>query len=378
MKLLIKLLILTSFLTLYSVFGQSNKKVYLTIKNSSGWDRKEVITIPWQNILAKYPGIDTANFKIINEAKKSELVFQLEHLGKSEIQNLLIQVDVKAYNAQKLSIQKGKPLVFPSKTYARYVPERKDDFAWENDKIAFRMYGKALEETKENAYGIDVWVKSTQRLVLNERYKRGQYHIDHGDGLDYYHVGFTLGAGNMAPYINDTIRYSKNYIQWKVLDNGPLRTTFQLDFAEWDIPGDKVILSRIISLDAGSQLNKVTSIYSFSSEKPMPVVAGIIKRKDAGKIMLDEQAGIMSYWEPQNNKNGITAVGCIFPAPIKMMKINKEQLLTETEVNNSSPFIYYTGAAWDKAGVILHAEDWQKYLIHFKKNIETPLLVIFE
>jgi hypothetical protein len=115
MKLLIKLLIPTSFLTLYSVFGQSNKKVYLTIKNSSGWDRKEVITIPWQNILAKYPGIDTANFKIINEAKKSELVFQLEHLGKSEIQNLLIQVDVKAYNPQKLSIQKGKPLVFHQK-----------------------------------------------------------------------------------------------------------------------------------------------------------------------------------------------------------------------------------------------------------------------
>ena len=29
-----------------------------------------------------------------------------------------------------------------------YVPERKDDFAWENDKIAFRAYGKALRKTK--------------------------------------------------------------------------------------------------------------------------------------------------------------------------------------------------------------------------------------
>ncbi|MNT75427.1 hypothetical protein D3C72_2143220 [compost metagenome] len=67
-----------------------------------------------------------------------------------------------------------------------------------------------MENTKENAYGFDVWVKRTDRLIINERYKRNEYHIDHGDGMDYYHVGFSLGAGNMAPYVNDTIRYSAN------------------------------------------------------------------------------------------------------------------------------------------------------------------------
>ncbi len=69
-------------------------------------------------------------------------------------------------------------------------------------------------------------------IKINERYKRAEYHIDHGDGMDYYHVGFSLGAGNMAPYKNDTIWYSKNYRTWKVLDNGPLRSTFQLTFEE--------------------------------------------------------------------------------------------------------------------------------------------------
>ena len=32
-----------------------------------------------------------------------------------------------------------------AKVYGRYVPERKDDFAWENEYAAFRMYGPALK-----------------------------------------------------------------------------------------------------------------------------------------------------------------------------------------------------------------------------------------
>ncbi len=115
-----------------------------------------------------------------------------------------MQLSVKAGQTKKVLFKYGKRLALIHKTYGRYVPERKDDFAWENDKIAFRMYGKALENTpKEMAYGMDVWVKRTDRLILNERYSRGEYHIDHGDGMDYYHVGLTLGAGNMMPCIKD-------------------------------------------------------------------------------------------------------------------------------------------------------------------------------
>ena len=85
---------------------------------------------------------------IIYKTKK-QIPFQLEHRGLSAVQNLLVQVNVKAKSSITLLIQKGKPETFVTKTYARFVPERKDDFAWENDKIAFRTYGKAIEKTKE-------------------------------------------------------------------------------------------------------------------------------------------------------------------------------------------------------------------------------------
>lgn len=371
---LIRSSFLLAFILPVSMIAQT--KATITIQNKSALDRKETIAeIKWSMILTSYPQIDTANFVVINPNTKKQVPYQLEHKGNKAIQNLLVQLDIKAKSTVILFIQKGKPEPVTAKTYARYVPERLDDFAWENDKIAFRAYGKALEKTEGDAYGFDVWVKSTSQLVLNDRYKRNDYHIDHGDGLDYYHVGYTLGAGNMAPYVKDTIRYSGNYHHWKVLDNGPLRSSFQLSYDSWNAGGIKVTAVKNISLDAGSQLNKIENIFTFNDTKPMPVVVGIIRRDKAGVISLNEQQGILGYWEPTFEKEGTTAVGAILSTPAKKMWVDKEQLLAKTEVKNNEPLVYYTGAAWDKAGKFTHSKQWMDYLDHFNQVIQSPLIV---
>ncbi|MFH6968145.1 DUF4861 family protein [Flavobacterium sp. FlaQc-28] len=372
---IIKCIFLLTFILPFTSTGQT--KVSITIQNNSAVDQTEtVVSIKWKDILSSYPQIDTANFIVINPSTKKQIPFQLEHKGSAAIQNLLLQVNIKAKSTLNLSIQKGKPETFAAKTYARYVPERKDDFAWENDKIAFRAYGKALEKTEGDAYGFDVWVKRTDKLVLNDRYKRDDYHIDHGDGLDYYHVGFTLGAGNMAPFIKDTIRYSGNYHQWKVLDNGPLRSTFQLKYDEWDAGGIKMSAVKTISLDAGSHFNRIENVYTFNDNKPIPVVVGIIKREEAGVISLNEQQGIMGYWEPTFEKDGTTAIGSILTTPTTAMWSTKEQILAQTTVKNNEPIVYYTGAAWDKAGKITTAKQWFDYLNTFHQKINNPLIIL--
>ena len=351
-------------------------KATITIENNSDLDRNEsVVAISWKTILSSYPKIDTSNFVIINPKTKKQIAYQLERQTYSSVQNLLVQVDVKAKSKLTLFVQNGKPEVFTVKTYARYVPERKDDFAWENDKIAFRTYGKAIEGSNEDAYGFDVWVKRTDRMILNERYKLADYHVDHGDGLDYYQVGHSLGAGNMAPYIKDTVRYSANYHQWKVLDNGPLRSTFQLSYDAWDAGGIKVKATKTISLDAGSQLNRIENVYTFEGNESMPVVVGIVRRPEAGNISLNEQQGIMGYWEPTFEKNGTTAVGSILTSSVKNMWVDKMQLLAKTTVKSNEPIVYYTGAAWDKAEKITDAKKWFQYLDNFYQEIKNPLIV---
>lgn len=374
---LTKLFIYLAFISPLGILAQT--KAIITIQNNSVLERKEaVVAIKWETILSRFPEIDTANFVVINQATKKQVPFQLEQHGLSSIQNLLVQIDAKAKTSLHLVIQKGKPETFATKTYARYVPERKDDFAWENDKIAFRAYGKAIENTKEDASGFDVWVKRTDRMVINERYKIGNYHIDSGNGMDYYHVGPTLGAGNMAPFVNDSIRYSGNYRKWVILDNGPLRTTFQLTYDTWNAGGIKVKATKMISIDAGSQLNRVENTYTFDENKPMEVVVGLSKRPEAGVISLNEQQGIMGYWEPTFGQDGTTGVGSILTTPVKNMSVDKTQIVAKTTVVNNEPIVYYTGAAWDKEGKITDAKQWFTYLDNFYQQLKNPLIVKVE
>lgn len=350
------------------------------IENKSSIPRlEEVVSIPWSDIMVAFPKLDTSMMNIRDAKSNENIPFQFELEGKSSIQNLLILVSIPPKSIQSLVIKKEKAPIHVTRTYGRFVPERKEDFAWENDKIAFRMYGKELEKTpKEMAYGMDVWVKSTSRMVINERYKRGKYHENLGDGMDYYHVGLTLGAGNVAPILNDSIYYSKNYVRWQLLDNGPLRTTFLLEYDTWDVAGNQVSAIKKISLDAGSHLNKIEALYKTNHLDSLSLAVGIIKRKDPGTALLDEKMGIMGYWEPEMGDYGITGVGTIFPSNTQSMKITNQQLLSISKTPLHKPYIYYTGASWNKAGIFTNASQWFSYLYEFREKIRNPLLFSFK
>jgi len=360
-----------------SAMAQGSIKASITLSNPSGIERSnEVISISWASVLSRYPDIDTANFKVLDAATKKEIPFQLEHKGQPGIQNLLLQLTLKAKATVKLNVLAGKPANVPAKTYARFVPERFDDFAWENDKAAFRMYGKALETRKDNAFGMDHWSKKTDKLILNDWYKKDDYHTDHGEGMDYYHVGFTLGGGDIAPILKDSIVYPKNYHHWKILDNGPLRSTFELGYDEWNVAGKAVKVVKRISLDAGSQMNRIEAVYQYNNSADLPVAIGIIKRGEPGTILMEEQKGILGYWEPQHGADGTTGVGTIVLGDKINMGADQLHFLTYTTAKNNQPVIYYSGSVWDKAKEISSATQWFNYLINFKEKLAHPITVV--
>ena len=342
------------------------------VHNKSNKAQNDVlISVPWAGLQKAAEGLET--FKVIEPTSKKEYPYQLEYLGEKVAKNLLVQVSVPAKTSLTLQLVAGTPTAIEPKTFARYVPERLDDFAWENDKIAFRTYGKALEGTKGDAYGLDVWVKRTNKLIIDTRYKHGDYHHDLGDGLDYYHVGHTLGAGNIAPVIGDKIIYPKNYHRYKILDNGPLRTTFVLEYDPWMVGNREVSVSKKISIDAGSQMNKIEVNFEYQGNDSLPVVIGIIKRPEPGSITIDEQAGITSYWEPSHGADGTTGVAVILKTPVTKSAITADQILTYSIYRKGQPFVYYMGAAWDQAGEIMKAEKWLNYVRKFDKK--TPLKI---
>ncbi len=364
------------------ILKHSSDNNILSVYNPTGLDRKEeVVSFPYKDFISKIKFArdkksDSYRIKIVNALTGEEIPYQLEYHGNKDPINILLLTSLAPGSMIDAKVINETPSDFVPKTYARFVPERYDDFAWENDRIAFRVYGKALEKIpNEMAYGQDVWAKRTSNLVINKWYKTANYHVDHGEGLDFYDVGFSLGAGSSDPYVNDSIYYSKNFRTHKVLDNGPLRSTFELGYEAWNVNGTSVTERKTISLDAGSQLNKMETEYNFNGKNEMPVAIGIVKRKQNGDIWLDEKGGIMGYWEPQHGKDGTLGIGSVMEEPVVNMKVKDNHLLTIININSNKPFVYYTGAAWDKAGLITNSKKWFRYLKDFKEKIQRPVVV---
>lgn len=349
----------------------------IVISNPTNQNRQELIAIPYAKFNQHFK-LDTTF--TVKDATGKIIPHQLEKLGGQNVMNVLVQVRVGPKEKMALNVVEGNSPSIESKTYARYVPERFDDFAWENDVVAFRMYGKALEGRKDDAQGMDYWAKRTDQLIINKWYKTEDYHKDHGEGLDYYSVGQTLGAGDVGLYFNNELSYTKHYRRYQILDNGPLRTTFRLDFDPEELDGQQIVLSKTISLDAGSNFNKIVLHVKNSANKATPIAIGIVKRKEESPLLtIGPKNSSLAYFEPEINASGKSAIAVIVPDQQVSYENNRpEQALLISSVKNGKDYVYYNGAAWDRAGKVTDAQIWNKVVDQYKNNLKKPLKVVLK
>ncbi|TFW16807.1 glycoside hydrolase family 88 protein [Duganella callida] len=270
------------------------------------------------------------------------------------------------------------PAVPPAdvKTHARFVPERFDDFAWENDRIAHRMYGPALMTAPGEmlvSSGVDVWAKSARRPVIDAWYRSGNYHQDHGEGLDFYSVGKTLGCGGLGVYSGGKLYSPANFARSRVLADGPIRSEFELRFARWDAAGRAVSEVRRLRIDAGSSFTRVESRFDSPSAAPLPVAVGVATGKGDGRQAADLQAGWISYWQAPQGQDGSIACAVIVPGASGQVA-QDEQALVLAQAIPGQPFVYYLGAGWSKAGYAT-PEAWQQYVRDYAAQRAAPLTV---
>jgi len=129
--------------------------------------------------------ISSINAPVVMDALTSRIL-DSQVLGRQ----LLFQVDLAPGETRHyVVLSRGQLAAVPPadvRTHARFVPERLDDFAWESDRIAHRVYGQAImTDPKEHliSSGVDVWVKSVHYPILDKWYKSGADHKDSGEGL---------------------------------------------------------------------------------------------------------------------------------------------------------------------------------------------------
>ena len=351
------------------------RQMTVEVKNPSGIQRQEVVELSAADIFKRL-GISGGRQFVVKNAIGNEIPSQLTHDGK-----ILVDVAVAPSSTATLTIVTALPQSYVNTCYGRMYPERVDDIAWENDRGAYRCYGPALQRSGEDAYGNDVWVKNTPDLVVENRYhdelvNKLSYHVDRGYGLDCYKVGPTLGCGTPAIVNGDDIRFPYCWTSYELLDNGPLRFTVRLDYG---VNGEH----RILSLDKGSNFNKMTVWYD-GITAPVDVASGVvIHTEDTESVVLGKD--FVQYADPTDNpknQNFQIYVAAIFPdgvdATRKVMYKNPVRgnaghaLGVKKGLQPNEKFTYYFGSSWSKYDC-RNQKEWQMRIDTFKSALACPL-----
>lgn len=405
----------------------------VVVNNPTDAQRQELVEVNISDVKAKLAGIAPKKGEayIVKNKRGQQIGSQITHDGK-----LLIDASIRPHGSATYYISIGKP--YPQKvwTTGALYKMRKDDIAWENDRCAYRVYGPALQRTGERSFGTDIWAKNTPDTVVYERYvmdKQGNvdgdkvdekvkreerkmknlsgaaleaqkakikalkaesyeidvttsFHLDHGNGLDPYRVGATLGLGAPSLMIGNQQFLPYCYKTYKILDNGPLRFTVELTYNPSTI-GDmqNVVEHRIISLDKGSNFNKMTVWYEGLTH-PTDFATGFpIHEEDTETKTFAKD--YVSYADPTDNievNNSQVFVGVLFPNGIdntyyqlfdkKHDGATGHALGLKRGLKNAEKYSYYFGAAWSKYDVRSYTE-WQIRIKEFLEALKTPLQV---
>ena len=271
-----------------------------------------------------------------------------------------------------LSLTACQPSV-QQKVFGRHVPERKDDFAWENEYAAFRLYGPALKpENPSN--GVDLWLKAAPELIVDSFYYRElvqgySYHVNYGKGLDCYKVAHTSGCGGLVVMTEDQpdhLWIGGPYDRWEIVEQTPEKLVFRLEYDSLQVDGHILHESLTITAEAGHALNMAQVVLTNpqSAEKPdnLWVGGGIYLHDTIDHMDCCEHCGVIAYAEnavsdPTSARlnyeyNGSTSQGRTYAAVILDHPAHQEiiegTLVAVRPYQLGDTLTYWFGGCWSE------------------------------
>jgi unsaturated rhamnogalacturonyl hydrolase len=398
------------------------KPIVVNVTNPSNFRRDcETIEVPMNNSAALARGesgvMDGVSSRIL------DLQIYASQAGQAP-DKLLFQADLAPGETRTYYVLNTtalpavpQPIV---KTFARYVPERFEDYAWESDRIAHRIYGPALETWQREPLtdsGIDVWIKRGRTLIVNQMYSSLNFFNTNGPCQDDFKVGHTRGCGGVGIWNNGTNYVSKNWHRQQLITTGPIRSEFVLTYDAWDVGNGRTVSeSKRISIDAGSNLSKVESTFSSDNKSQLQVGVGLDERPGDNIFVQDGAPEIdswvnatdkglwvqtptwMTYWQPDDFAKGVIGSAIILPknsietytndnpdlpdskfaAPTRTLGEGQpglRSILAIVPAQVDTPLVYYIGAGWNESGDFPDAASWNNYVRRFAQRVDEPLQV---
>jgi hypothetical protein len=360
-----------------------------------------IVTVPFAQIDAAAPGLRM--FHVALRDPKGRVLpsqitnYQHDHRG-ARYDDLVFSYDFAAGQKQVVfTLEPASAATAPEKpcAYARFIPERLDDMAWENDRIAHRMYGAALNSEAAAAVGerlrgsgIDVWAKRVAYPIVDRWYAKGhdQFHRDdEHEGLDLYSIGGARGAGGTGVWDGQKLWTSDNFATAQVLANGPRRAAFKLAYAPFDAGGGLVTETKQFTVDCGVNFDAVESVFDFPGVDAT-IGIGLTQHKGAegfpaAAIARDPQGRWISLWE-QGKDGGVGVAAILAPGTDSAGIVStgpNERGITEhlllVKATDGAPVRYFTGAGWDRSGQFKGRAEWETYVRNFAAGVAKPLAV---
>ncbi len=380
-----------------SVIGlQAADKITVTVTNDLDIPRpSETISVPWAEVIKALPDA-LVHSLIVKDAAGNSLAHQVTNIKplepKGSYGELLFQYDFKAgEKSAKFTVEKSAAVTppFPSKTFARPVPERLDDFAWENDRIAHRIYGPALAAPRPAGSnkevlvtsGIDVWLKRVRYPIVDRWYNKGHnhYHVDEGEGMDFYSVRTSRGCGGTGIWDGQKLYVATNYKNWQILANGPVRTIFELTYETWAGPGMVFFWeTKRFTVDAGHNLDLMESTFTVQGKaENLSVAVGLAKHPGDAQEQVSkvQEQGILGLWETYAKYGQLGTAAVLEPGTATGFAEDDQNHLILTKLQSGKPVRYLIGAGWDKSGDFKSKADWDAYLGSEAKRFASPVKV---
>lgn len=354
----------------------------------------QTISIPFAEVKKQLPNL-RLDHVLVRDAAGAQVAAQVTNfnpdLRPAQYDEILIQVGFAAgQQSTTFTVDDSTDPVAPApaRVFARHVPERLDDFAFENDRIAHRIYGPSLTNpalakgSTLVSSGIDVWAKRVNYLIIDRWYTKGHdaYHVDSGEGIDLYGVNNARGCGGSGIWSGDRLYVSTNWKSHRVIANGPLRAIFELSYDTWDANGVYVTETKRFTVDAGTNFHRVESTYTINGKvKEITPAYGVTKHPAStteSMLTAAPDNSWISLWEAYKKDGSMGTAVILAPGtPRKGLAGTQADHLILSEATADKPVVYYIGAGWDRSGQFADRAAWEAEVKAFAARLASPLSV---
>ena len=137
--------------------GAEGVSLRLRVKNPADTARPtETVEVPAAALAGSVAAGDLARLVVTDARTGHEVPSQaVDEDGDGTFDRLVFQADFAPGEVEGVpassEAEPRKPRLADYRVYGRFVRERHDDFAWENDRVAFRIYGAGARDVREGA-----------------------------------------------------------------------------------------------------------------------------------------------------------------------------------------------------------------------------------